>query len=128
MTVYGDPERIDTILTNFLSNAIDYTDADQHIRLWAEDLGERYRISIYNEGSHIAEKHQQRIWEPFYKIDSSRARSPKRIFGGHGLGLGTVAALVKLHGESYGVKNENGGVTFWFTLRKEGDSTPDEAS
>ena len=46
MTVYGDPERIDTILTNFLSNAIDYTDADQHIRLWAEDLGERYRISI----------------------------------------------------------------------------------
>lgn len=127
MTVHGDPERIDTILTNFLSNAIDYTDADQHIRLWAEDLGERYRICVYNEGSHIEEEHQQRIWEPFYKIDSSRARSPKRIFGGHGLGLGTVAALVKLHGESYGVKNENGGVTFWFTLRKDAGQTPDNA-
>lgn len=118
MNVYGDPERIDTIVTNFLSNAIDYTRSGGHIRVFADDLGTRYRISVYNEGSHIAEEYQQRIWEPFYKIDSSRARSPKRVFGGHGLGLGTVAALVKLHGEQYGVRNETDGVTFWFTLKK----------
>lgn len=118
MNVYGDPERIDTIVTNFLSNAIDYTRSCGHIRVFADDLGTRYRISVYNEGSHIAEEYQQRIWEPFYKIDSSRARSPKRVFGGHGLGLGTVAALVKLHGEQYGVRNETDGVTFWFTLKK----------
>ena len=118
MNVYGDPERIDTILTNFLSNAIDYTQPGGHIRVFADDLGKRYRICVYNEGSHIAEEYQQRIWEPFYKIDSSRARSPKRVFGGHGLGLGTVAALVKLHGEQYGVHNETDGVTFWFTIKK----------
>ena len=118
MNVYGDPERIDTIVTNFLSNAIDYTRSGGHIRVFADDLGTRYRISVYNEGSHIAEEYQQRIWEPFYKIDSSRARSPKSVFGGHGLGLGTVAALVKLHGEQYGVRNETDGVTFWFTLKK----------
>ena len=118
MNVYGDPERINTIVTNFLSNAIDYTRSGGHIRVFADDLGTRYRISVYNEGSHIAEEYQQRIWEPFYKIDSSRARSPKRVFGGHGLGLGTVAALVKLHGEQYGVRNETDGVTFWFTLKK----------
>ncbi|MGN0948859.1 MAG: sensor histidine kinase [Megasphaera sp.] len=118
MNVYGDPERISTVLTNFMSNAIDYTAKGKHIRVFAENLGERYRISVYNEGSHIEEKYQQRIWEPFYKIDSSRARSPQRIFGGHGLGLGTVAALVKLHGETYGVRNEPDGVTFWFTIKK----------
>lgn len=118
MNVYGDPERIDTILTNFLSNAIDYTSKGNHIRVFVDDLGKRYRICVYNEGSHIDEEYQQRIWEPFYKIDSSRARSPKRIFGGHGLGLGTVAALVKLHGEKYGVRNETDGVTFWFTIKK----------
>lgn len=118
MNVYGDPERIDTILTNFLSNAIDYTPVGRHIHVFADDLGKRYRICVYNEGSHIGEEYQQRIWEPFYKIDSSRARSPKRVFGGHGLGLGTVAALVKLHGETYGVRNEKDGVTFWFTIKK----------
>ena len=118
MNVYGDPERIDTILTNFLSNAIDYTPVGRHIHVFADDLGKRYRICVYNEGSHIDEEYQKRIWEPFYKIDSSRARSPKRVFGGHGLGLGTVAALVKLHGETYGVRNEKDGVTFWFTIKK----------
>ena len=118
MNVYGDPEPIDTILTNFLSNAIDYTPVGRHIHVFADDLGKRYRICVYNEGSHIGEEYQQRIWEPFYKIDSSRARSPKRVFGGHGLGLGTVAALVKLHGETYGVRNEKDGVTFWFTIKK----------
>lgn len=118
MNVYGAPERIDTILTNFLSNAIDYTPVGKHIHVFANDLGTRYRICVYNEGSHIDEAYQQRIWEPFYKIDSSRARSPKRVFGGHGLGLGTVAALVKLHGEKYGVRNEPDGVTFWFTIKK----------
>lgn len=118
MNVYGDPERIDTILTNFLSNAIDYTPVGRHIHVFADDLGKRYRICVYNEGSHIGEEYQKRIWEPFYKIDSSRARSPKRVFGGHGLGLGTVAALVKLHGETYGVRNEKDGVTFWFTIKK----------
>lgn len=41
MNVYGDPERIDTIVTNFLSNAIDYTRSGGHIRVFADDLGTR---------------------------------------------------------------------------------------
>lgn len=117
MNVYGDPERIDTILTNFLSNAIDYTDAGHIIRVTAKAEGERYRIEVYNQGIQIPEEQQKRIWEPFYKVDASRARV-NRIFGGHGLGLGIVAALVKLHGQQYGVHNEADGVTFWFTLKK----------
>lgn len=117
MTVYGDPERYDTILSNFLSNAIDYTDAGNRIVVSAEDLGESYKISVYNQGIQIAPEFQKRIWEPFYKTDSSRARN-QRIFGGHGLGLGIVAALVKLHNQTCGVYNNPDGVTFWVTIAK----------
>ncbi|MCH4166673.1 MAG: HAMP domain-containing histidine kinase [Megasphaera sp.] len=117
MTVYGDPERYDTILSNFLSNAIDYTDAGKRIVVRAEDMGDAYKICIYNQGVQIAPEFQKRIWEPFYKIDMSRARN-QRIFGGHGLGLGIVAALVKLHHQTCGVYNNPDGVTFWVTIAK----------
>lgn len=120
MEVYGDPGRIDTILSNLLSNAIDYTDCGNHIVISAIDEARknRYVIEIYNEGIPIKEEDQHRIWEPFYKVDTSRTRNPKRTFGGHGLGLGIVTALVKAHGQDYGVRNEHKGVTFWFTLGK----------
>jgi signal transduction histidine kinase len=120
LTVYGDPERYDTILTNFLNNAIDYTDAGKKIEVSAEDIGDAYKISVYNQGIQIDPEYQKRIWEPFYKVDSSRARK-ERIFGGHGLGLGIVAALVKLHNQQYGMYNSPDGVTFWFTIAKRGN-------
>lgn len=119
MTVNGDPERYDTILSNYISNAIDYTPAGKRIIISATDEGATYRISVYNDGIQIPVEYQSRIWEPFYKVDESRARTNGRIFGGHGLGLGIVAALVKLHGQQYGVHNEEHGVTFWFTIAKE---------
>lgn len=115
MEVYGDPERVDTILSNFLSNAIDYTDAGKKIRISAQRKADCYQICIYNQGIGIAKEDQPRIWEPFYKVDVARTRR-SRTFGGHGLGLGIVSALVKLHGQTYGVRNESDGVTFWFTL------------
>ncbi len=118
MTAYGDPEQINSILGNFLSNAIDYTPDGGRIAVSAKDSGAVYTVSVYNQGIQIPEEFQQRIWEPFYKVDTARSRNTKRIFGGHGLGLGIVAALVKLHGQTYGMRNEADGVTFWFTVEK----------
>lgn len=118
MTTYGDPEQIDSILSNFLSNAIDYTPDGGKIAITVEEGKLRYKVSVYNQGIQIPEESLQRIWEPFYKVDTARSRNVKRIFGGHGLGLGIVAALVKLHGQQYGVRNEKDGVTFWFTIER----------
>lgn len=118
MLTYGDPEQIDSILSNFLSNAIDYTPEGGRIVVSATPEEKRYKISVYNQGIQIPEECQKRIWEPFYKVDTARSRNVSRIFGGHGLGLGIVAALVKLHGQEYGVHNEPDGVTFWFTIEK----------
>lgn len=118
MTVYGDPEQIDIVLSNFLSNAIDYTPDGGRIAVGCKEQETNYVVSIYNQGIQIPEEYQPRIWEPFYKVDTARSRSVRRTFGGHGLGLGIVAALVKLHGQQYGVRNEEDGVTFWFTIQK----------
>ncbi len=118
MTTYGDPEQIDIILGNYLSNAIDYTPKGGNIIVSAEEREADYIVNVYNQGSFIPEEYQPRIWEPFYKIDTARHRDVRRTFGGHGLGLGIVAALVKLHGQTYGVRNEKDGVTFWFTVAK----------
>lgn len=118
MTVNGDPEQIDSILSNYISNAIDYTPEGGRIVVSVVEGKLRYRVSVYNEGSRIPEEAIHRIWEPFYKVDTARSRNVKRIFGGHGLGLGIVAALVKLHGQQCGVRNETDGVTFWFTIER----------
>jgi signal transduction histidine kinase len=114
MSVNGDPERIDQILNNYLSNAIDYTEADKTIRVSAEELPDAYKISVYNQGIQIAPENQERLWQAFYKVDTARTRT----FGGHGLGLSIVAALVKLHGQKYGMENASDGVIFWFTIAK----------
>ncbi|WP_288822678.1 HAMP domain-containing sensor histidine kinase [uncultured Megasphaera sp.] len=119
ITVFGDPARIEVIINNLISNAIDYTSPNHEMRVFVEDIPQGYRINIYNQGITIPPDEQKLIWQPFYKVDTSRTRKIERTFGGHGLGLGIVAALVSLHCESYGMRNETDGVTFWFTLSKD---------
>lgn len=118
MPAYGDPRRYDIILNNFLSNAVDYTPVNGTIRITAKAEEDDYLIEVFNEGKQIPEEYHQRIWEPFYKVDSSHTRDAKRMFGGHGLGLGIVSSLLTLHGQKYGVRNEKDGVTLWFTVAR----------
>lgn len=114
MPVNGDPERIDQILGNYISNAIDYTEEGKQIRIWVDEQEKSYTIHVYNQGVQIAPENQERLWTAFYKVDTARTRK----FGGHGLGLSIVAALVKLHHQQYGMKNAEDGVDFWFTIAK----------
>ncbi|MCI1823754.1 MAG: cell wall metabolism sensor histidine kinase WalK [Megasphaera sp.] len=112
--VNGDPERIDQILNNYISNAIDYTESGKTIRISTEENQDTYTVSVYNQGIQIAPENQGRLWQAFFKVDSARTRT----FGGHGLGLSIVAALVKLHEQHYGMYNAADGVVFWFTIAK----------
>ena len=119
MPCYGDPGRYDIILNNFLSNAIDYTPVNGCIKVTVTVEESDYLIEVFNEGETIPEEFHTRIWEPFFKVDSSHTRDAQRKFGGHGRGLGIVASLLTLHEQRYGVRNEKDGVTFWFTVAKE---------
>lgn len=110
----GDAVILDSIVNNYISNAVAHLEGERIIRVSAKELDGKYRVSIFNTGKHIAEKDIDKIWTSFYRADKSRSRSQGRF----GLGLAIVASIQRLHGEEYGVENSDGGVTFWFDVRK----------
>ena len=70
------------------------------------------RISVTNTGKQIPEEEKEKIWLRFYKVDKARTRE----YGGNGIGLSIVKAVMDAHGRKCGVYNVSDGVTFWFEL------------
>lgn len=64
---------------------------------------------MYNSGNKIPETDLTRIWEKFYKVDKARTRE----YGGNGLGLSIVKAILDNYDVEYGVDNVDDGVVFW---------------
>ncbi len=70
------------------------------------------RISVFNTGKPIPEESLPHLWEKFYKVDKARTRE----YGGSGIGLSIVRAIMEALHQDYGVKNYDNGVEFWFDL------------
>lgn len=113
----GDVIILASVLNNYLSNAVSHVEGEKKIICSAKDIGEKYRLYVYNTGQHIAEKDIDKIWTSFYRADKSLSRSQGRF----GLGLAIVASIQRLHGEEYGVENKENGVEFWFDIKKATD-------
>ena len=113
--VYGDYFGIYRAASNFLSNAINYVDDNKIIKVSVKKIGDKAEFKVYNSGCGIDEGELDNIWEKFYKIDKARTRT----YGGSGLGLSIVASTIRLHKGSYGVRNCENGVEFYFQLNKE---------
>lgn len=115
--VWADAYLMENVLTNYLSNAINHVDEGGRIetRVIPKEDG-RVRVTVFNTGSHIPEEDLPRIWESFYKVDKARTRA----YGGTGIGLSVVAAIMKAHGMPYGVYNcqsaHGEGVEFYIEL------------
>lgn len=114
LMVKGDQVRIGQVLGNYFNNAIDHIDAEKKIRVAADRMEGRARISVYNSGPPIPADAVDKIFASFYKIDEARTRA----FGGSGLGLSVVRAIMDQHRQKYGVLNQTGGVSFWFELEE----------
>lgn len=112
--VNGDVFRIEQVLTNYITNAIKNVDDNKKIRISITEKDNLVRVGVYNTGNQLSEEDQIRIWNRFYKLDTSRNRSN----GGTGLGLSVVKAIMTQHGTYCGVENKDGGVEFWFELKK----------
>ncbi|EJR91847.1 sensor histidine kinase [Bacillus cereus] len=112
--VVANPHRIEQVVTNFITNAIRYTPEHENIIISTIEENERVKICIENKGTHIAPEHLQKIWDRFYRGDTSRQRSK----GGTGLGLAISKNILELHGVEYGVSNTEDGVLFFFYLNK----------
>ena len=117
INVFADDFYIEQVVGNYMTNAIKHVkevNGRKEIRIKNEVDVEKnlVRISVFNTGDNISEEHLARIWNRFYKIDSSRNRQK----GGTGIGLSFVKAIMNNYGNNYGVINREDGVEFYFDL------------
>jgi excisionase family DNA binding protein len=113
VAVIADADRIKQALTNYLTNAVKFSPADQPIKLALEVSGKYARVSVQDRGSGIADSEQSRIWERFQKGQEL----PVGQGDGLGLGLYITRAIIQRHRGQVGVESHVGeGSTFWFTL------------
>ncbi|MGK5510254.1 ATP-binding protein [Brevibacillus formosus] len=112
INVWADPRRIEQVIVNLLGNAVRHANPSSEIRITGARERECIRFRIENEGAHIPDDQLPRIWEQFYRVDSSRWRKS----GGTGLGLAICKHILDLHGSDYGAENTVNGVAFSFTL------------
>ena len=126
----ADRSRIGQVLTNLMDNAIAYTD-EGTVRCRYRRRQEKVRVEVIDTGRGIGEEHLERVFERFYRVDTSRSRQE----GGTGLGLSIVKQILQAHGESIHVESTVGrGTRFWFDLPwadqpvEEEEATADTAS
>ena len=112
MYVWGDEFKIEEVLTNYISNAIHHAKYDKRIRISYTKKEHCIRVHVINTGDPIPEEALPQIWTKFYKVDKARTRE----YGGTGIGLSIVKAIMQSHQQEFGVINREDGVEFWFEL------------
>jgi two-component system, OmpR family, phosphate regulon sensor histidine kinase PhoR len=118
----ADPARLEQALVNLVHNAIKFSHPEGSVRVSWEARPGHVRFSVRDEGIGIPASHQPRIFERFYKVDRSRARtsetpSSELRTGSAGLGLAIVRHIAEAHNGSVGVESDEGvGSTFWIDI------------
>lgn len=110
--VWADEFKTEEVLVNFMSNAIHHAAGEKKIIISLLKKKEVVRISVFNTGEQIPEADLEHIWTKFYKVDKARTRE----YGGNGIGLSIVKAIMESFHRSCGVLNHSDGVEFWFEL------------
>jgi signal transduction histidine kinase len=122
--VFADPQRIEQMVGNVISNAIKFTPAGGEVSVTLDREGDRARITVRDDGPGIAADVLPHIFERFRQGEGARA------YGGLGLGLAIVKHLVVLHGGTVRAEcaGTNRGATFVIELPLAGDSSPVSAA
>ncbi len=110
--VWADEFKIEEVITNFLSNAIHYVMYEKRIDIFYTLKEDCVRVSVFNTGDPIPEDDLEKVWIKFYKVDKARTRE----YGGSGIGLSIVKAVMDSMNRQCGVLNRDGGVEFWIEL------------
>jgi len=112
--VDADPQRIEQVILNLLSNALRHTLDGGEIRIGGRRIDDRtVEVSVRNSGEPFSEAALTHVFDRFYRADESRSHGT----GGSGLGLAIAKALVEAHGGEIRAENPpEGGVCIWFTL------------
>lgn len=110
--VWADEYKAEQVIRNYLSNALNHVENERVIEIRVTENQEKARISVFNTGKQIPTEDLEHIWSKFYKVDKARTRE----YGGHGIGLSIVKAIMESFQQEYGVVNYENGVAFWFEL------------
>ena len=111
-----DPQRIEQVLVNLLSNALRHTPEGGAVQVTIERGSDKnLMVSVGDSGPGVPAEEQSNIFERFYRIDKGRARREDQA--GSGLGLAVARSIVEAHGGAIGVESAPGqGARFWFAL------------
>lgn len=112
--VWADEFKVEQVVRNYLSNALNHLNEEKVIQIKVESREDKVHVTVFNTGDPIPEEDRDRIWDKFYKVDKARTRE----YGGNGVGLSIVKAIMESFHEKYGVENYDNGVAFWFELDK----------
>ena len=117
INVFADQEKIQQVLSNLIMNSIKYGKENGTTEITIEDLvNEKIIVRIRDNGEGIEKQFIPRLFERFFRVDKSGARSE----GGSGLGLSIVKHIIEAHGEKIYIESKFGkGSEFSFTLEKD---------
>ena len=110
--VWADEFKTEEVVTNYTSNALNHLDGERKVEIKVLPEGDCVKVTVFNTGTPIPEEDIPNLWNKFYKVDKARTRE----YGGSGIGLSIVKAIVEGMNQKYGVCNYDNGVEFWFTL------------
>ena len=110
--VWADEFKTEEVVTNYTSNALNHLDGERKVEIKVLREGDCVKVTVFNTGTPIPEEDIPNLWNKFYKVDKARTRE----YGGSGIGLSIVKAIVEGMNQKYGVCNYDNGVEFWFTL------------
>lgn len=114
--VWADEFKTEEVFANYFTNAVNHAKGEKLIDIRLKQQEDKVRISVFNTGDQIPEDALPHLWEKFYKVDKARTRE----YGGSGVGLSIVKAIMDSMHQEYGVENYENGVAFWFELETVG--------
>lgn len=110
--VWADEFKTEEVFMNYFTNAVNHCAGEKVIDVKLQVNNGKVRVSVFNTGEPIPEESIEHIWEKFYKVDKARTRE----YGGNGVGLSIVKAIMETMNQEFGVENFTNGVLFWFEL------------
>jgi signal transduction histidine kinase len=119
---FADRERVHQVLFNLVDNAVRYTPDGGAVTVSAHRNDGNVEIEVHDSGVGIVAEHLPRLFERFYRVDTSRSRADD---GGTGIGLAIARSVVEAHGGHIRADSEPGrGSTFAFTVRLRRQTPP----